>query len=424
MAVLRWIGRNLSTLVLAFILAVIVWGSAVTSADPDESRVFSIPIEVIGRETSMEILSTLPEQMLLTLFAPRSILDQIENNGVQLRAWIDLTGLEPGTHTIPINYQMPDDIRPVRVESAAPQKTDIILEQLVSREIPIQTTILGEPALGYQIDSVAWSDQEVTISGLLSDVNRVALVEASAEIPNANKDVKETIILYPRDEAGFLVSGITLDPAQVTVTQTVKLRGGYRNMVVKVVTTGQVADGYRQTNITVSPPNVMVFSPDPNLLDQLPGYIETTLLDLTDSADDIETVLALNLPEGISIIGDPNVTVQVGVAAIEDSLRISRNVEIIGIFPELVASVSPDIVEVIIFGPIPILDGLTDVDVRVVVDLTGLGPGIYPITLQVIILPDRIQLQALSPETVQIEIVESVQITPTLTITPTVTPSP
>jgi YbbR domain-containing protein len=424
MAALRWIGRNLSTLILAFILAVIVWGSAVTSADPDESRVFTIPIEVIGRDASMEILNTLPEQMLLTLFAPRSILDQIESDDVQLRAWIDLTGLESGTHTIPVNYQMPEDIRPVRVESVAPQKTDVILEQVVSRTIPIQTVVVGEPALGYQTDTLTWSDQEVSLSGLLSAVEQVDNVEVELDITGANKDIKTTLTLYPRVADGALIPGVSLSPEQVTVTQTITLRGGYRNMVIEVMTMGQVADGYRQTNITVSPPNVMVFSPDPNLLGQLPGYIETNLLDLTDSADDIETVLALNLPEGISIIGDPNVLVQVGVAAIEDSLRISRNVEIIGVLPEQMASVSPDIVEVIVFGPIPILDGLTDVDVRVVVDVTGLSIGIYSLAPQVIILPDRIQLQALSPETVQVEITEAAQIAPTLTITPTLTPSP
>ena len=193
-------------------------------------------------------------------------------------------------------------------------------------------------------------------------------------------------------------------------------------MVVKVMTTGQVADGYRQTNITVSPPNVMVFSADPENLDQLPGYIETEILDLTDASDDIETVLVLNLPEGVSVLGDDHVLVQVGIAAIEGSVTIAREVEIIGLLPGLMAQVAPQTIDVIVNGPIPDLENLAPVDVRVVVDLSGLQPGTYALTPTVEILPDRVSLQSISPETVEITITELP--TPTVTPTPEVTATP
>ena len=83
-----------------------------------------------------------------------------------------------------------------------------------------------------------------------------------------------------------------------------------------------------------------------------------------------------------------------------------------------------DVIDVIVFGPIPILDILTDVDVRVVLDLTGLAVGTQQLRPMVIILPDRIQLQAISPETVQVVITEADLLSPTPTTTPTLTPSP
>ena len=156
-------------------------------------------------------------------------------------------------------------------------------------------------------------------------------VEAVLDISGATETIEKTVVLVPRDSEGKFVQGLDLEPDRVTVIQPITLKGGYRNMVIKVVTIGQVADGYRQTHITVTPPNVMLFSADPALLDQLPGYVETETLDITDAIDDIETVLALNLPEGISVIGDDHVLVMVGVAAIEGSVTISRDVEIIGL---------------------------------------------------------------------------------------------
>ena len=416
---IRWVGKNLSTLLLAFILALVVWVSAVTAVDPNQERTYQVQIEIKGQDAGIDVIGELPDQMLITLYAPRSILDQLTREGGSLRAWIDLSGLEPaGAIIVPVQYQMPPDVSPVRLVDVNPESVELVLEKLISQTILIQTNVQGEPALGYQAGSPKWSANEVIVSGQASLVEQVATVDVSLDVSGANENIERTLPLVPRDVDGKRVSDVTLVPDSITVTQTVTLRGGYRNMVVKVITIGQVADGYRQTNISVSPPNVMVFSADPALIDRLPGYIETEVLDLTDIADDIETLLALNLPEGVSIIGDPNVLVQVGVATIEGSITISRNVEIIGVLPELAAHASPASVEVIIYGPIPTLETLTDLDVRVVIDLTGLELGVYQLPPEVIILPDRIRLQVISPETVEVTIVEADTLIPTPSPTP------
>lgn len=415
---IRWVGKNLSTLLLAFILALVVWVSAVTAVDPNQERTYQVQIEIMGQDTGIDVIGELPNQMLMTLYAPRSVLDQLTREGGALRAWIDLSGLEPGARIIPVQYQMPPDVRPVRIVDINPESVEVTLEMLISKTVQIQTDVQGEPALGYQAGSPKWSDHEVLVSGRSSLVEQVNIVAASLDISGANHDIEMTLTLLPRDADGKRISDIALIPDKITVTQPITLRGGYRNMVVKVITVGQVADGYRQTNISVSPPNVMVFSADPALIDRLPGYIETELLNLTNIVDDIETLLALNLPEGVSIIGDPNVLVQVGVATIEGSITVSRNVEIIGILPELTAHASPESVEVIIYGPIPTLETLTDLDVRVVIDLTGLELGVHQLPPDVIILPGRIRLQVISPETVEVTIVESDTLAPTPSPTP------
>jgi len=420
MKVFRWLGRNISAFTLAFVLAIAVWISAVTATDPNQDRVFIVPIKALGQEANTEIISELPERMQLTLFAPSSNLDKISKQDDSLSAWIDLSGLGEGIHTILVQYQIPSDIRPIRVVSATPNQAEIIIEELITATLPINTEIKGEPALGYQAETPQWSAEETTISGRSSLVHQVAYVEVVLDISGATETIEKTMVLVPRDSEGKFVQGVSLDPDRVSVIQPITLKGGYRNMVVKVVTIGQVADGHRQTHITVTPPNIMLFSADPALLDQLPGYVETETLDITDATDDIETVLALNLPEGISVIGDDHVLVMVGVAAIEGSVKISRDVEIIGILPGLEAQVAPAQVDIIIAGPIPDLENITPVDVRVVIDLTGLEPGTYQLQPIVEILPESIYLQSISPETVEVII----QAQPTPTAVPTPTPSP
>ncbi len=414
----RWLARNFSTLLLALILAVIAWVAAVTSADPNQEQIYLVPVDIIGLASNLEITSDLPDKLSLTLLAPRSILDQITKETGSIQAWMDLTGLESGVHIIPLHYQIESRFRPVRIVDIDPSTTELSLEALISKTIPIQTEVSGEPTLGYQASPPEWSHDEVTISGRASQVEQVTTVKASLNITGAEETIERNLNLLAFDEAGDIVSDVILTPSEVSVVQTITLRGGYRNMVVKVVTTGQVDDGYRQTSISVSPPNVMVFSANPADVDQLPGYVETAPLDLTGSFDDIETILGLSLPEGVSVIGDPNVLVQVGVAAMEGNLKIIRMVETIGVLPEFEATVAPDSVDVILFGPLPALDALTETDVRVVIDLTGLEVGTHQLAPEVVILPERIQAEAVSPGNLEVEISEAEEGTPTPTSTP------
>jgi hypothetical protein len=134
--------------------------------------------------------------------------------------------------------------------------------------------------------------------------------------------------------------------------------------------------------------------------------VNTKPLDLTGVDDYLETILELDLPSGITVVGDPTVLVQVNVTALETSLVITREIEIIGLLPSLSAEVSPLEVTVRITGPVPVLDNLTLRDIRVVVDLTDLDVGTYTITPTVEILPDDVVFEDLSPSTVEVVIQE------------------
>jgi YbbR domain-containing protein len=156
----------------------------------------------------------------------------------------------------------------------------------------------------------------------------------------------------------------------------------------------------------------MVFSEDPQLVDQLPGYVNTKPLDLTGVDGYLETILELDLPQGITVIGDPTVLVQVNITALETNMTISREIEIIGLLPGLSAEVSPKQVSIQVSGPVPVLDNLTLRDIRIVVDLTNLAVGIHTVTPQVEILPTDVIWEDISPTTVEIVIEEGSSPTP------------
>jgi YbbR domain-containing protein len=410
---LKWIARNISALLLAFILAVIVWVSAVVTSNPNIEETFRpIPIEIIGQDPNLLLLGKPQSSVRLTIEAPTSIWNQLNENPDLMQAWVDLSGLGAGDHDLKVNVLI--DGSPLRLIRVDPAEINIRLEPLLTKEIPIDLIINGEPPLGYKKETPQMNPGEVQISGPQSAVSKVFQAKVFLDIAGASQTVTSSVPIEILDENGAPVTGVSINPNQAAVTQPISLLRGFRNVAVKVVTLGQVAKGYRLSNIIVTPPTVTVSSADPLVINELPGFVETLPIDISDLTDDIEINVGLNLPEGITLVRDPSVLVQVNVAAIESSLSIPLPVEILNLPPGLQASISPASVDIIVSGPIPILDTLSPTSFRMVIDLTNMAPGIYQITPILDLIPNQVQIESIIPERVEVVI----------TIAPTATPVP
>lgn len=414
---MRWFVKNITSLLLAFLLAIIVWVSATTASDPNQEEVFVIPLEVLGQGEDIVVLGNLPSTVSVKIYAPRSRIEKLKEEKA-IKAWISLADLGAGVYEVPIKIDIPDRVSPIQHLSTVPAKVDLTLDKLVTKEFPVERKVEGEPAIGYQAGEIIWETEIVTVSGRVSQVEKIEKIGVVLDIAGANETIKRVLTLQPVDSMGEKVVDVTLNPPRIQVTQEVELLGGYRNVAVKIVTTGQVAPGYRVMSITPAPATVMVFSENPALVNQIPGYVETEPLDITDADDYMETILELNLPETITVVGDPTVLAQVSITAFNDSLKLSREVEVIGLRPGLQAVVAPQQIEVIVYGPVPILDNLTLRDVRVIVDLTNLDVGVYTITPIVDILSEDLQEEATLPNKIEVTITEAA----TSTTTPTVAP--
>ena len=432
MAPLRWLIRNFSTLLLAFILAVVVWVSAVITVDPNVECQLSrqVPIELIGEDPTMRIMNNPPESISLTLFTPQSVCSDLNTNPSTIHAWVDLTGLPDGEFTLPVHVEIEPSL--VKVSKQTPEEITIAREKLVSRTMSVDVTVIGTPPLGYQTDPLVIQPAEVVVTGPESLVMRVQSLHSQIDISGATETVTRSLTVSAVDENERSVSGINLIPSTITVSVPIKLLGGYRNVIVKVVTTGIVASGYRLTNYLVSPSSVIVFSSDPRLVDQLPGYVQTEPLNLSGADDDFETLLSLDLPPDIVAATDSKVLVQVSIAAIETSLTISLPIEITGLLPGLDASIAPGTVDVILSGPVPVLNNLKPSDIRVIVNLESYQEGTHQVIPVIDFLPAEVKKVSILPATVEVTITMQPTVTPTsallqsglTTLTPTLTSTP
>jgi hypothetical protein len=255
------------------------------------------------------------------------------------------------------------------------------------------------------------------ISGPESLVQQVVRARVHVNLDGIRESVDQSIPIQILDAKNAPVKGLTVSPESVHVSIPVSQQGGFRDVAVKVVVQGQVASGYRLENISVFPPVITVFSSNPELVNKLPGVIETQLLDIENSKENISTRLSLNLPENITIIGSQTVQVSVGITPIQTSLTLlNQPINIIGLPEGLSAQVLPQAIDVIISGPVPVLDALTSQDVTVSVDVTGLDPGTHQLTPNVKVLVSNVLVESILPGTVEVTLL--------VPGTPTPTPKP
>jgi YbbR domain-containing protein len=354
---------------------------------------------------------TVPQQVEITLRAPHSVWQDLLSSETSIRALVDLTGLGSGTYTV--NVQMQIDTRPVRIISVTPWSINLSLEPQVTRSLAISLYLTGNPAIGYQVGNAVLDPAGVVITGAESLVSQIDFIQATLDLTDARQNISTSILLQVVDLNGKVIEGVTVLPDNVQVSLPIIQQGGYRDLAVKVMTVGNPASGYSLTSVAAFPPIVTVYSANSVTIGSMPGYVETSSLDLSGASEDIEKKLGILLPPGVTLIGEQSVQVKVGIAPIESSRTILyRPVEIIGLATGLDAHLSPQTVDIILSGPLPVLDIMAISDVTVQVDLTGLTPGTYQLTPKVSIVQQNVKVESILPGTVEVIINSTITPTP------------
>lgn len=418
--------RNLGSLILSLILATLVWVAAVREQNPPREGDYpqSIPVQVIPPAPGLVTTDKLPETVRLRLLAPESNWSALTLS--KFKATLDLSKFPEGLNEVPVQVGISD--AQVKIVEQTPKDVGVNLQPEQSIFLPVNVTVMDEPPLGYVNRAPTATPITVTVTGPASLVGQVNEVVSEIFIGNAKETLNRANDVIVRNRDGQLLSGLKVEPAKVEVTLPIEQRFGYKDVSVSAVISGQPAAGYWVSNILVNPPRLTIVG-NPQVLGSIPGFVETTPINVSKATADIVQSVPLNLPNGVTVVSPDNksgaaggVQVTVQIAAIESGQTVQRPITQQGIDPNYVWSASPERADVILSGPIPRLQTLLPDDVKVVVDLFGLQPGLHKVR-PTIFLPDDLRLEAILPDTVEI----TISLNPQLTINPVspiITPTP
>ncbi len=416
---------QLGTFILAFGMAFLVWVAAIREADPIVTRTFPqrVPVKIIPPRANLFVVDqdSLPTDVQVSIRAPQSVWQNLTLS--RIRATLDLSAYDAGLHDVPIQVELLE--KRAVVHTVIPADVGVELDPLAEKTLPVTVDVLDAPAQGYFNRAAIASPDTVTVKGAAAAVQQVATVLAQVSIDNSKETVKKVILLSPRDSNGNIVLEVTLDPAESLITVPIEQRFGYRDVSVKADVQGQPASGYWVSSISVDPATVTLVG-GPSVLKDVAGFIETAPIDITGATADVVRRVPLNLPPGASVVIDGtensdtgrSVLVTVGVSALTGGRTVQVGLTVQGVRQDLQWSAAPDTVEIILSGPLPILQDLKPDDITAIVDVFGLSSGVYRLQPE-ILHPDGVVVSSLLPDTVEITLSPLRQPTPT---TPTVFP--
>ncbi len=382
---------------LSIVLAFGLWIFVTDTENPTRTRVLPIDIvvEPIQVPDDVAIASDIaPVRLRITV--ADDVFDSLAASDFE--ATVDLDGLTVGSYELPVDVRAFTGRGGLRIDDVLPGTVTVDLAPLTIKSVPVQIEVAGSPATGYTMSPPVLDDETVLVTGPQDDVDEVSQVTATIDVTARTSSVDQAVRLTPRNDSGFLVQRVNLEPSITGVSIDIQQEKFSRAVVVSVVTDGDPATGYNVVSVSVSPPTVTISGTEAFIVGA--DSIDTQPVDIEGADETIIRSVSLDIPSGAEVTGgDQVVTVTIRPATSEFNFTVpvsaaglEPNVSIVGALPS---------VSVKFIGPYPILNEVSPADISATVNLDGLGAGTHSVAIDVAQLPG-VAVAIVTPEEISV----------------------
>lgn len=395
-AISRILGSRAFLMALSLLTAVVFWSILVASDGTltREKTFQNVAVSVTGESTLksrgyivMDDLDSLISGVKLTVEVTQSNYSRV--SGTSYNPHIDLTQVTGEGENV-LNVAFSSQLYGP-VVSCEPSSVRVNVERYITRRVPVVLETSGGLP-GYYLDSAKTDPTMLSVSGPQSLVSQVARAVASIDVSllsGERRSDRNSVQIRLQDAAGNTVESDLIEITNQTVlTDTVVVETELVPMrevplEVESLVTGEPAEGYELLEVTVSQESLLIAAAD-EVLDAITVLTTDQPLSIEGATQDVTGTVRLRRPTGIenTVPYDVTVTARIGEMTAQRTLR-QVQVEVDGLDDSLRVSLSREKQTVQLTGPYTFINGLSQSDVRLFVDVNGLGEGTHVVPVQI-----------------------------------------
>ena len=288
-----FLGRNLLPKLLAVLVALILWVFVMNEQNPPVEGTFQVSLTNRNLSGKLVVMEA-PETVRVKVRGLRNAIAGAAGRNFQ--AYVDLKGLAPGQYNLPVLVQLPPGYELVEV---VPDKVDIILEAVQSRQFPVEPRLTG-PIVGQMtLGKVEITPKVVTITGPQSILDSIGKVLAPVEIRDRTPAFAQDAKLFIAGIDGNELKTLKVEPTQVKVSGVLEPGTITKTVDVKTVLTGNLPEGVLLRRVFTEPAKVELRGPK-EILDRLTA-VSTEPVPLAGITKAVTREVPLQLQPGITV---------------------------------------------------------------------------------------------------------------------------
>lgn len=335
---------NWGYLALALALAIMLWGFVTIQDNPQEERLFEVPVDYINLADNLAI-SDKASTIKLRLNATANVLDNISASDIN--AYVDLSGATLGQYTARLNFDLPAG---VQLSSAERSEITVLIDELAQVQRQVQIEYTGNAADGYMTLPASISPTEIVLSGPEDKLALIDKVFVSVNLDGATANYRASLPVNVQDSAGnSLLYWITPQPAMLDVLAPVVSSQPSKTVPVNVSLSGQPASGYMVSRI-VADPAVAVIMGAQRDLDNV-DYVYTSAINISGATNTVTEEVTLLNANGVTVDSSLRFKVMVVIEREETTTVRDVVVSLTNTNPAYNYSLSTNTVDVVVRGP-------------------------------------------------------------------------
>ncbi len=286
--------HNLTAKIVALIAACVLWIFVMNDQNPAMESGFSVSLTVLNPPTDARIIQN-AESVRVKLRAPRSVF--ADTSADEIKAFVDLAGLEPGTHPMHVQTVVPQGLE---VLSVTPDTVDFTIDPIIQKRMPVRLIRRGAPPPGLTVAAIEPDTQTVTVVGPQSEIGTVHEVVGTVAIPaTATGDMDVDVSLSPVDEDEDALEMVRVVPKLITAHVSFARSLSRKVVDVKPNMEGSVDADYTLEEVQAEPARIELAGAS-TTLDAVTS-ISTEPIPLAGLTESAERTVSLVLPEGVTV---------------------------------------------------------------------------------------------------------------------------